>query len=58
MNGIKSNYNLMIQFYGNVQQKQMPVEIAEVLFVQPITAIHESFNQILIANKMLAKESF
>jgi hypothetical protein len=47
----------MNQFYDNVQRKFMPIEIAETLFVNPMTVIYDSLRKILRDNDIVTAET-
>lgn len=56
MSEMHEYYTLMQQFEQNVERRQMPIEIAELLYVNPIKQINSSSGKILRDNQVKTDE--
>ncbi len=54
MNVVHVQYKVISQFEDNVEQEHMPADVAETLFVNPLTKLHSSLSKILRDNKVLS----
>ncbi len=54
---MNDSHMAMNQFYENVQKKFLPTEIAEVLFVTPMTNIYNSLRIVLRDNNIVTAET-
>ena len=58
MKELHENYNIMKSFQEHVETAgSMPLDMAELLFSNPMTKIHHSLKTVLKENKVIAEDS-
>jgi ABC-type polysaccharide/polyol phosphate export permease len=54
---MNESHTVINQFLDNVQKKYMPIDVAEILLVNPMTDIYNSIRKILKDNDIVTAET-